>query len=336
MPGSLPLDVAAEEADARAEDHLDVRTLFEHAEEGGDLGQRRGQIGVPEADDLGIVHRLRDPAADRLRLPAVALQIEHVETGGAEEGERAVGAAVVDEEEVDAAEVAEGLHVETLLFVVAGDDDGDAHGGVLYGRCQMSSQHVDRIIETKTHGRYLVKPGASQRLLVGFHGYGQNAEIHLADLEKLDTDWTLVSVQGLHRFYSRGDEIAASWMTRQDRELAIADNIEYVGRVLDELKPYERVVFAGFSQGVAMAYRAANAFGCDGLIILAGDVPPEIPKITVPVLLGRGKDDTWYTDQRLKYDLKFLSDVTTCVFDGGHEWSDEFRAAAREFLSRLS
>ena len=41
--------------------------------------------------------------------------------------------------------------------------------------------------------------------------------------------WTLISIQGLHRFYrARTEDIVASWMTRQDRELAIADNIAYV------------------------------------------------------------------------------------------------------------
>jgi len=71
----------------------------------------------------------------------------------------------------------------------------------------------------------------------------------------------LVSVQALHRFYSRGHEkVVASWMTRQDREQAIADNLGYVNRVINALladAPEVPVIFVGFSQGVAMAYRAA-------------------------------------------------------------------------------
>ena len=89
-------------------------------------------------------------------------------------------------------------------------------------------------IETKTHGRYLVRRGMNAHLLVGFHGYGESAEKHLSELEKVGVDWTLVAVQGLHRFYTRSEDVVASWMTRQDRELAIADNIEYVRRVVDE------------------------------------------------------------------------------------------------------
>src|SRR3954453_16521180 len=119
----------------------------------------------------------------------------------------------------------------------------------------MNEMHI---IETKTHGRYLVRRGASQRkILIGFHGYGESAERHLAELEKLNVDWTLVAVQALHPFYTKTQEVVASWMTGQDREQAIADNIEYVRRVVDQLGVYEKLVFLGFSQGAAMAYRAA-------------------------------------------------------------------------------
>ena len=135
-----------------------------------------------------------------------------------------------------------------------------------------------KIIETRTHGRYLVKRGESNRLLIGFHGYGENAERHLAELEKLDVDWTLVAIQALNRFYTRSEEIVANWMTREDRELAIDDNIHYVHRVVEELGPHERLVFAGFSQGAAMAYRAAAS------IDLEHDAADLGTKVTCPML----------------------------------------------------
>jgi hypothetical protein len=99
-------------------------------------------------------------------------------------------------------------------------------------------------------------PPSDVRFLVGFHGYAQNAEEMLTELDRLPNcdAWTRVSVQALHRFYLRGDEkIVASWMTRQDRELAIADNVDYVDRVVRSLladAPQAPVVFVGFSQGV--------------------------------------------------------------------------------------
>ena len=201
----------------------------------------------------------------------------------------------------------------------------------------MADVHV---IETRTHGRYLVRRASSQRLLVGFHGYGENAEKNLEELEKIDgiADWNVAAIQGLHRFYNRAEEVIASWMTRQDRELAIADNIEYVHAVVDALKPYNTLVFAGFSQGAAMAYRAATHIECNALLILGGDLPPDVTEISAPILLGRGERDDWYSHEKFEKDLNYLRtrvDVTPCVFDGGHEWSDKFRETAAEFLRSL-
>ena|ERR1051326_9105719 len=185
-----------------------------------------------------------------------------------------------------------------------------------------------------------VKRGSSH-LLVGFHGYGENAEKHLVEMESIGSGWTLASVQGLHRFYTRSEEVVASWMTRQDRELAIADNIDYVRRVAEELRLHHKLVFLGFSQGVAMAYRAAASIKCDGVIALAGDLPPDVVAQwgggapAAAILIARGERDDWYSAEKLKKDLSFVPHAETLTFDGGHEWSDAFRAAAGEFLRRL-
>ena len=100
------------------------------------------------------------------------------------------------------------------------------------------------------------------------------------------------------------------------------------------------LVFEGFSQGTAMAYRAASDHSrAAGLIALGGDVPPEVTSSLPPVLVGRGMRDDWYTQEKFEKDLKFLKTVTSVsslVIDGGHEWTDDFRAAAAEFLQRLA
>ena len=141
-------------------------------------------------------------------------------------------------------------------------------------------------LATMTHGRYLVESpaGPVSGLLLGFHGYRENADIHLAALRRIvgDRAWRIVSVQALHPFYAKGDDIVASWMTRQDRELAIADNVAYVAAVRAQVETEyggdRPAVYAGFSQGVAMAYRAAALAPqpCTGVIALAGDVPPDV------------------------------------------------------------
>src|SRR5918995_2156077 len=151
-------------------------------------------------------------------------------------------------------------------------------------------------IEVRTHGRYIVEPrDESAPLLVGFHGHAQSAEIMLENLRWIGEGWSLVSVQALHRFYTKRGDVVATWMTKQDRELEIANNLAYVWSVVERVRREYSVrrplVLAGFSQGVAMAYRAAAAGECDGLIVLAGDVPPDVvPRAAMlpPILLGRG------------------------------------------------
>ncbi|HEY0157509.1 MAG TPA: phospholipase [Thermoanaerobaculia bacterium] len=199
-----------------------------------------------------------------------------------------------------------------------------------------------RTIATSVHGRYLYEERGAERLLAGFHGYGEDAATHLAELARIPgiERWSVVAIQALHPFYTRAGAVVASWMTSVDRELTIADNIAYVRAVLKALPRPRTLVFAGFSQGASMAARAAAfAARADGLILLGGDVPPDVAEAEgaelPPVLIGRGTADDWYTEEKLKKDLSFLerkTSVTRCVFPGGHEWSDDFRAAAGEFL----
>ncbi len=205
--------------------------------------------------------------------------------------------------------------------------------------------HLLRVTAT-VHGRVLYERRDPARLLVGFHGYAQTAEIHMADLQQIPgvEEWSVAAVQALHPFYTRGDAaVVASWMTRQDRELMIADNVDYVRRALAGLPAPETLVFLGFSQGAAMAFRAAADFAwrCHGLISLGGDVPPDVAQEGVhlpPTLLGRGSRDTIYPAEKFEKNLSFLrgaTDVTSCAFEGGHEWTEEFRQAAGAFLRRL-
>ena len=203
-------------------------------------------------------------------------------------------------------------------------------------------------VETSTHGRVLVEDdGGRGGLIAAFHGYAQSADDMLAELGRVPgvDAWRLASVQGLHRFYTRGDrQVVASWMTRQDRETAVVDNVAYVHRVLQLLVgPDDPVLFAGFSQGASMAYRAAmlGRHPAAGIIALAGDVPPELKEGArvrdwPPVLIGVGSEETWYTADRLDADVTFLraagADVDVVRFDGGHEWTDAFRRAAGEWI----
>ncbi|HEY7169903.1 MAG TPA: hypothetical protein VH417_03590 [Vicinamibacterales bacterium] len=211
---------------------------------------------------------------------------------------------------------------------------------------------VARTIAATVHGRYLVDaPATGDRglagVLIGCHGYAEAAEAQLARLQEIPglDRWARVSIQALHRFYrGRSEDVVASWMTRQDRQLMIADNVAYVSAVVAEVSAGSeaRLVFAGFSQGVATAFRAACAspVRC-AVVALGGDIPPEIDSRSLSwlrrVLIGRGTRDEWYTAEKHASDLDRLREAGTPVepltFDAGHEWTAAFSAAVGRFLA---
>ena len=129
----------------------------------------------------------------------------------------------------------------------------------------------------------------------------------------------------------------------------ITDNLAYVSAVIDDVRRgstcSDTLVFAGFSQGAAMAFRAA-ALGehrVSGVVALGGDVPPELDSASlarVPAaLIGHGERDEWYTKETFTGDQSRLraarTDVIAHEFDGGHEWTADFSRATAEFLRRL-
>ena len=188
-------------------------------------------------------------------------------------------------------------------------------------------------------------------MLVGFHGYGEDAETQLERLRAIPESnrWCCVSIQALHRFYERRtNRVVASWMTRQDRESAIADNVEYVMSCLDavgkERSTLPNVVFAGFSQGVAMAFRAAvhAIHRVSGVIAVGGDVPPELTdsalKRVSAVLIARGTSDNLYSAEQFAKDEQRLRDSSVNVLalplHAGHEWSGDLTEVAAKFLRK--
>jgi len=220
-------------------------------------------------------------------------------------------------------------------------------------------------VATETHGRVLVetpsalRPGDSTRWLVAFHGYGQSAGQLLTDVMKIPgiDRWHVAAPQALSRFYTRGHErVVASWMTREDREQVILDNLAYIDRVVNAVaRGAEALVFLGFSQGAPMAYRAAmlGERPASGIVALAGDVPPELktPGSAAPhlsaapgrswprVLIGAGRQDPRYTTALCDEDERALRalevDLEVNRFSGGHEWTDGFREAVAVWLAKI-
>lgn len=208
-------------------------------------------------------------------------------------------------------------------------------------------------VPARSHGRVVVKDaadGSRSRLLLAFHGYAQRAEAMVDLLSAVPgiERWSIASVQALHPFYGRDNQVVASWMTSEDRELAIAENIDYVDEATVALQRERRadvIVCVGFSQGASMAWRA-GVLGrrcADGVVALAGDIPPELkdaPAENFPIaLVAGGTRDEWYTEKKMQADLELLESKGaphgSLRFDGGHEWTAEFSAELGKFLGAL-
>ncbi len=208
-------------------------------------------------------------------------------------------------------------------------------------------------VETPVHGRFLIRhaPVLPAPLLVGFHGYAENAADQMERLRRLPEagPWMICAVQALHPFYTRSNgEIVASWMTSLDRERAIEDNLQYVRRVLARLVHHFQGVempplFAGFSQGAALAWRAACRLGSLGVVAVGAEIPPELTTeqlAAVPAaLIARGSNDRKYPPEKLASDLSRLEAcgvvVETVEFPGGHLWNEALDPHVGRFLEGL-
>ena len=204
-------------------------------------------------------------------------------------------------------------------------------------------------IQTTINGRVLVQASAAEEprpLLVGFHGYGETADSQMEKMQQIPgiEGWICVSIQALHSFYNRKGQPGFSWLTSQDRELRIKENTNYVNNVFSQLirnfRLSNTLVFCGFSQGTSMACRAAvlGAHQPRGVMLLGGDIPPDVDDLRRlnRVLIGRGTEDNFYTEQVCQIDLARIEQanipVSICTFHGGHVWSKEYLRSAGNFL----
>src|SRR5438067_751430 len=76
---------------------------------------------------------------------------------------------------------------------------------------------------------------------------------------------------------------------------------------------------------------------------MGGYLPPELEPRDLShfpaVLLRRGSSEEWYDAAKMEHDVELLRekgvDIRPCVFQGGHEWTNELRAEAGRFLDEV-
>jgi len=171
------------------------------------------------------------------------------------------------------------------------------------------------------------------------HGYGQLAGAFLESFRALASPQrVLVAPEALSRFYLRRGtgEVGASWMTREARELEIADIVRYLDlvaeRVLGPRAAEVSIHALGFSQGAAAAARwaAMGRWSVERLTLWGGGFPPDLDLAArgqrlrgTSVTLVRGERDESVDREALERDQERLraagiaAEVLT--FAGGHE-----------------
>jgi predicted esterase len=177
------------------------------------------------------------------------------------------------------------------------------------------------------------------------HGYGQLAGEFIRYFADLANDQTLlVAPEALNRFYLAGPDktpardrpVGATWMTREDRDSEIADYVELLDALYDDVaanaaRDGAPVNVLGFSQGAATAARwaAHGRSPLSRLVIWGGLVPPDTDLTSVhsalrnvPLTLVVGRRDHYIDDTALSAERTRLEKAgiqhELIQFDGGH------------------
>ena len=171
------------------------------------------------------------------------------------------------------------------------------------------------------------------------HGYGQLAGRFLAEFAVLEEPRRyLVAPEGLSRYYVNHlrREVGASWMTSEDRLVAIANYVRYLDALYEHVFATVRrtqvtVTVLGFSQGAATVARwISHGRAIADRLVLWGELLP--PDLDLDSAWGKledarltfvaGRDDTYVDETRLTDSEALLLDrdipYEIVRYDGGH------------------
>lgn len=213
---------------------------------------------------------------------------------------------------------------------------------------------IERHLRVHRTARYYVlgTPGPrTKEVWIACHGYGQLAASFAKALEPLHDDGgrrVVVVPEALSRFYlddpnkrhGPDSPVGAAWMTREDREREIADNIAYLDDLTTEvwrdIGPSVPIVALGFSQGVATVCRwaALGRTKIQRLILWGGTLPNDLPTGRgsqlfggAEVVLVAGRRDPAVSPAAIDRDVADLGgqgvSARVVRFEGGHTLNTE-------------
>ena len=188
-----------------------------------------------------------------------------------------------------------------------------------------------RYFMNETKGKIL------KNVWIVIHGYAQLAEEFLAEFEFLDDDSALiVAPEGLSKFYFR-NKIGASWMTKEDRFNEIEDYLNFLEKLVNQLKNKfylsdAKFNLLGFSQGVHTATRFFINSGqkFDNLFLCSSDFPKDadFEKLKTKLEYSNmyfiyGLKDEIVKQERYSESVELLNksniDFSIVTFNGGHK-----------------
>lgn len=136
---------------------------------------------------------------------------------------------------------------------------------------QLTTQKISNI--------YQLNEGC-EKLLVVFHGYGQQAEFFINKFKGIE-DFEIWAPEAPNQYYLNGfsGRVGGNWLTKYNRDIGIAWQLQFGEQLINAIndKGFDEVHFLGFSQGVATLSRILNLNLIDfkSAILIAGEIAPE-------------------------------------------------------------
>jgi len=195
-------------------------------------------------------------------------------------------------------------------------------------------------VEKTAHYYTIGTPGPHiKNFWIVCHGYGQLASNLIRKFTSIDDGTTFIlAPEGFSRFYWKGvyGDVAASWMTKQDRLDEIADYARYLTKLyntfIPQLPDNVCINLLGFSQGCATQCRwIMREFPkYHHLILWAGLLPEDLDYTpfhdyfnSKKTIFVYGKNDQYVTPERLQWQEDFSKaqgiNFEVHTFEGKHE-----------------
>ena len=210
--------------------------------------------------------------------------------------------------------------------------------------------HTHHLRVQRTARYYTLGGGVAPRSVwFVLHGYGQLAGDVIRFFSDLANDESLVvAPEALNRFYlvtpesapARERPVGATWMTREDRESEIADYVEYLDALYEDVaagpaRDGAQVNVIGFSQGAATATRwATHGRGAVSRLVLWGGLMPPETDLTHGASVFRGARITLVAGERDHYVTDAMLAAEQARLDAAHVPHDVIRFEGGHVVSR--